>query len=124
MRRGENKMSFWWLCPECDAKNYYKGKKTTDAVTSCSSCRLKLRIFQHKVVVSVPNKPPKTTQKPQFYLNGDLKSLIIALNYAINTIKNKKEVREKKIDSTWYFYWKEWTRIRKSFQMELNKIRQ
>lgn len=114
-------MPFFWKCP-CGDQNYYKGKKTTDAVTTCSSCRLKSRIFQYKIVVSVPPKPPKTTLKPQaLEYNGMVKSLIIALNYAINTIKNKKPVVDKDVNSTWYQYFSEWSRIRKYFQ-ELEKV--
>ena len=115
-------MPFFWKCP-CGIQNYYKGKKTTDAVTTCSSCRLKSRMFRYKIVVSVPPKPPKTTLKPQaLEYNGMVKSLIIALNYAINTIKNKKPVVDKDVNSTWYIYWRDWTRIRTYFQeLELNK---
>ena len=114
---GETKiMPFFWKCP-CGDQNYYKGIKTTDAITTCSACSLKSRIFQYKIVVSIPQKPPKTTPKPQaLEYNGMVKSLIIALNYAINTIKNKKPVVDKDVNSTWYIYWRDWTRIRTYFQ--------
>ena len=112
-------MGFFWLCP-CGHQNFYSGSKTTDAVTSCSSCKKSMKVFQYRKVVSptkIGKKQPKTTDKlPTIKMNGMVGSLVIALNYAINTIKNKKEVLEEKIDSTWYQHYKSWTRMREYFQ--------
>ena len=54
------------------------------------------------------------------FLKENRKNWIIAMNYAINTIKNKKEVKEKKESSTWYKYFKDWTEDRE-FLKELDK---
>ena len=51
--------------------------------------------------------------------NGSIESLIIAMNYAINTIKNKKSVVNKDVNSTWYQHYMSWTKWRKTFQMGL-----
>ena len=101
-------MPFFWKCP-CGDQNYYKGKKTTDAVTTCSSCSLKSRIFRYKIVVSIP---PKTTPKntdaldsmvhalypmvKDVSLGRDLnKSTIIeGLNNTIRIYRNSKITRE------------------------------
>ena len=106
-------MGFFWKCP-CGSRNFYKGGLTTEAVTTCSACKRKSRIFQYKIVAITTPKPPETTPKIEY--NGMVKSLIIALNYAINTIKNKKPVKDRDVNSTWYQYYTEWSRIRKYFQ--------
>ena len=42
----------------------------------------------------------------------NISSLITALNYAVNTIKNKKAVKDKEITSTYYQYYLEWNKLR------------
>jgi len=42
--------------------------------------------------------------------------LVIAMNYAINSIKNKPEVVEEKQDATRYNYFKNWTQYREVFR--------
>lgn len=106
-------MGFFWICPECGNKNFYRGGLTTEAVTTCSGCRLKLRIWKQKVVA----KPPKTTPKPQkLEFNGMVGDLIEVLTWCINTIKNKPEVKAKKEWSSYYRKYQKWSRHRDYFQ--------
>ena len=113
-------MGFFWRCPGCKTEYFYRGSKTTDAVTTCTPCSLKLKIFKYRIIEKPPettDKLPKTTTKLQpIEYNGMVQSLIIALTYAINTVKNKKQVKAKDEDSTWYQHYRSWTRIRKYFQ--------
>jgi len=108
-------MGFAWLCPICGNEHKYGGKATTKATARCGTTNLK--IWQYKIIPPLPPpKPPQATNKlPTVKMNGMVQSLIIALNYAINTIKNKEEVMAKKEDSTWYAHYKSWTRIREYF---------
>ena len=116
-------MGFFWICP-CGHENYYKGSKTTNVVVQCKGCKSKVKASSHKIPEKKEIKPrlttenqPETTRKlPALKFNGMVQSLIIALNYAINTIKNKEEVIEQKQDSTWYAHYKSWVSIRKYFQ--------
>ena len=117
-------MVFYWLCPNCTHENFYSGSKTTNVVVQCKGCKTKVKASSHKkpeIKVNIPERnyqtQPKTTNKlPTVKMNGMVQSLIIALNYAINTIKNKEEVIAKKEDSTWYAHYKSWTSIREYFQ--------
>jgi len=113
-------MVFYWVCPNCNRKSFYSGSKTTNAITTCPGCKQKLRIFKYKFVEKPQinyQKPHKTTNKPQpIEYNGMVQSLIIALTYAINTVKNKKQVKAKDANSTWYQHYRSWTRIRSYFQ--------
>jgi len=115
-------MGFFWICP-CGHENYYKGDKTTNVVVTCLGCKSVIKASSHKkpeikleVTRPTTNYLPRTTNKLRTVkINGMVQSLIIALNYAINTIKNKEEVIAKKEDSTWYAHYKSWTRIREYF---------
>ncbi len=49
-------------------------------------------------------------------------SLITALNYAINTIKNKKGVKNRDITSTYYQYYLEWNKLREYFMKQQGLI--
>ena len=120
-------MGFFWCCPQCGTKYFYRGSKTTEAVTTCTPCNLKLRIFQYKIEEKPPETTeelPKTTIKPRlFNFNGSLESLLIMSNYAINTIKNKKQVKEKDLNSTWYQHYLSWSKWRATFQIALEEKR-
>lgn len=54
---------------------------------------------------------PKVSHKStkNIVVKSDQDLIIIALNYAINTIRNKSEVKEKK--GTYYHYFTRWTEI-------------
>ena len=116
-------MGFFWICPGCTHENFYSGSKTTNVVVTCLGCKSVIKASSHrkpekKIIVprDTTESQPKTTNKlPTVKMNGMVQSLIIALNYAINTIKNKEEVIAKKEDSTWYAHYKSWTRIREYF---------
>ena len=117
-------MGFFWICPGCTHENFYSGSKTTNVVVQCKSCKAKVKASSHKkpeIKVSIPERnyqtQPKTTNKlPNIKLNGSLASLIVMCNYAINTIKNKDEVKDKKVGSTWYTFHQSWTKWREYFQ--------
>jgi len=47
---------------------------------------------------------------------SDCNDLIIALNYAINSIKNKDDVKKCVINSTRYEFFLRWTKIREKFK--------
>ena len=47
---------------------------------------------------------------------SECNDLIIALNYAINAIKNKDDVKKCLLDSTRYEYFLRWTKIREKFK--------
>ena len=110
---------FYWICP-CGYENLYSGSKTTNVVVTCHGCKAVIKASSHKR----PEKKeknreilPRTTKKlPILKTNGSVQSLIIALNYAINTIKNKDSVKDKDIDSTWYQHFKSWTGWRSYLQ--------
>ena len=71
----------------------------------------------------VYNTPRNTPQKvyntpkntPKIELDGAMNDIITAFNYAINTIRNKKEVKEQKVGTTYYNYFKRWTSLRDYF---------
>lgn len=119
-------MTFHWKCPVCSGENFYSGSKTTNVVVKCKKCNKgSVKASSHKIIKKKENNPPqKTTSKlprttnklPVIKMNGSVKSLIIALNYAINTIKLKKQVVEKDVDSTWYQHYKSWTSWRSYLQ--------
>ena len=55
-------------------------------------------------------------EKLYIYLRAISGDLVIALNYAINTIKNKPEVKEKRLGATRYDYFKNWNQYREFFK--------
>ena len=71
-------------------------------------------------------KSPKQRSKNQEKIVEDQKlsnfirsisgELIIAMNYAINAIKNKPEVKEKRLGATRYDYFKNWSEYRVFFK--------
>lgn len=66
----------------------------------------------------------KTEYRKQrgIYMSKDeCKDLIFALNYAINSIKNKKDVVEKKETSTRYEHFKRWTKILEKIKDKLER---
>ena len=97
-------MGFKWNCT-CGEINYYSGKHTTDAITTCPHCGGKTRIWKFKI--NEPQKPHETTEIPQ-KTTTSYKTVIKAAkkteeinldywedmaNWAINTIKNKPSVK-------------------------------
>ena len=117
-------MGFFWICPGCTHENYYSGSKTTNVVVTCLGCKSVIKASSHKKPEKreiIPERnyqtQPKTTNKlPSIKLNGSLASAIVMCNYAINTIKNKEEVKKKQVNSTWYTYYLSWTKWRQYFQ--------
>ena len=113
-------MGFFWQCPGCKKQYFYRGSKTTEAVTTCTPCNLKLKIFQYKIEEKPPETtdlPPKTTNKlPIIKMNGMIEDLIEVLTWCINTIKNKPEVKEKREWSSYYRKYEKWSRYRDYFQ--------
>ena len=55
-------------------------------------------------------------EKLYIYLRAISGDLVIALNYAINAIKNKPEVKEKRLGATRYDYFKNWSQYRVFFK--------
>ena len=102
-------MGFKWLCG-CGKENYYNGKLTKGAITTCPECQVKQRIWNLKIVE--PQKP----QKPQENHNKPHKSTIIhrpskvsvpidnvnwlivleVMDRGISTIRNKPDIKKKK----------------------------
>ena len=113
-------MVFYWVCPNCNRKSFYSGSKTTNAITTCPGCKQKLRIFKYKFVEKPQinyQKPHKTTNKlPIIKHNGMVGDLIEVLTWAINTIKNKPEVKDKIKWSSYYRKYQKWSRHRDYFQ--------
>ena len=117
-------------CPICGTKRTIIG---TEVRVRCVNTECKVRFYTKKNIV--PKEGKKEDKKQQIRtingtikkvfnfdiekFNGSLESLIIAMNYAINTIKNKKAVVNKDINSTWYQHYLSWTKWRKTFQMGL-----
>ena len=58
-------------------------------------------------------------QRGIYFSKDECKDLIISLNYAINSIKNKKDVVEKKENSTRYEFFKRWSKIRESIKEKI-----
>lgn len=104
-------------CPKCGTEKEIIGTEERVRCINKDDCGKRYYIKGNIVPEKKDSEGQKRTPKPQrLEYNGMVRSLIIALNYAINTIKNKKSVKECDINSTWYIYWREWTRIRKYFQ--------
>jgi len=62
----------------------------------------------------------KTTVKRGIYFGRDeCLELKIALNYAINSIKRKKEVVQQKEDSTYFLYFTVWNKLREKLNEKL-----
>ena len=101
-------MGFLWVCPNCKFEWTYKGKLTTDAITTCPECRVKMRIWQYKVD-NKPQKPHETTEIPQKTTiihrpskvsipidNVNWVLILKILDRGYSTIKNKPSVKAKK----------------------------
>lgn len=70
--------------------------------------------------ILAPEKKRKITKKPRFLNHtGSLEELVIMSIFAINSIKNKKEVKDKNVDSTYYQHYLSWIKWRKTFQKAL-----
>lgn len=115
-------------CPKCGTEREVKGTENRVRCPSKKGCGERYYVFPNIVLqedIKEDKKEIVGTIKPKpLEFNGTVKTLIIALNYAINTIKNKKQVKEKDVNSTWFQYYKEWSRIRKYFQaLEEEKIK-
>jgi len=61
------------------------------------------------------------TQRGVYLSRKECGDLVYALNYAINSIKNKKDVIEKKITSTRYEHHQRWTEIRRKIKEKLDR---
>lgn len=59
------------------------------------------------------------TQRGMYFSKDECKDLIISLNYAINSIKNKKDVVEKKENSTRYEFFQRWSKIREHIKEKM-----
>jgi len=110
-------------CPHCltiktiDKTNKNKQVRCSKREGGCGEKFYTLKnIVLEKPIVKTVIKTNETIKIPTIKMNGTVKTLIIALNYAINTIKNKKPVKDKDVNSTWYQYYTEWSRIRRYFQ--------
>ena len=99
-------MGFKWNCT-CGEINYYSGKHTTDAITTCPHCGGKTRIWKFKI--NEPQKPHETTQIPQKTTiihrpskvsipidNVNWVLILKILDRGYSTIKNKPGVKAKK----------------------------
>jgi len=74
----------------------------------------------------LPKQGSKTSAKNQEKIAEDQRfsnfirsisgELVIAMNYAINAIKNKPEVKEKRLGATRYDYFKNWSEYRVFFK--------
>ena len=130
-------------CPDCGSIQPFNGTMKTRAHTRCSACKKDFYVVSNLVPTDYNDNADKqinlfetdnysdsegniyigdadempTLEKDLISMKqyGTITSLIIALNYAINTIKNKEEVIAKKEDSTWYAHYKSWTSIREYF---------
>jgi len=65
-------------------------------------------------MVSISSK--KKTTKKIHITKSEANDLVIALNYAINSIKNKSDVIGKKEFSTRYNYFQRWTSIQEKLK--------
>jgi len=111
-------MGFLWFCPTCKLEWTYKGKLTTDAITTCPECHIKQRIWNLKVVE--PQKPHETTEIPQKTTiihrpskvsvpidNINWLVVLEVMDRGISTIKNKPEIKQKK--GSYYYDLLKWT---------------
>lgn len=98
-----------------------KAKQSKEKIVKeqCPYCK---KFFKRLSSHKCPENPQKNinsiNQDQEFYhyirtISGDL---VIALNYAINTIKNKPEVKAKKNGATRYDYYQNWTQYRDFFK--------
>jgi len=62
------------------------------------------------------NKRTYSTTKGKYITESEANDLIIALNYAINSIKNKKDVVEKRENSTRFIHFQRWTSIQEKLK--------
>ena len=119
-------MGFKWKCPECDQVHEYGGNATTKATARCGSKNLK--IWQYKIMPpKPPEKPPQATtnykssminrpSKIEFPIDNINWVLILKiLDRGHSTIRNKKEIQEKK--GAYYYDNLEW-------EAEINKIKE
>ena len=131
-------------CPDCGNTQPFNGTLKPRAHTRCSDCKKDFYVMSNLMPTDYNDNADKqlglfetdnsTDSEGNVYIGdadkmptlekditsmkqyGTITSLIIALNYAINTIKNKSEVLARKEDSTWYAHYKSWTRLREYFQ--------
>lgn len=77
---------------------------------------VKENIVLEKETFDKKDETNKTIKIPKIEFNGMVGDLIIALSWAINTIKNKPEVKKKVKFSTYFQYYTRWSRYRNYFQ--------
>jgi len=114
-------MGFFWLCP-CGSKNFYKGDKTKDANSTCSSCKKTQKIWS-KRVIEVPTKSnqiqPRKLEIPTINHRTNspletvpidtLETILQCMDRGISTIKNKPEIKKKV--GAYYWDYVKWTRV-------------
>ena len=115
-------MSFDWKC-DCEHTNTYKGKKTTDANSTCSNCSKTQRIWKLKIPTKSNNNPTNSNNipTPQYTTSiinrpskiqiaiDDVSWLVVleVMDRGISTIRNKSEVKNKK--GSYYYDFLKWT---------------
>lgn len=111
-------MGFKWLCPVCEQIHDYGGKATTKATARCGDRNIK--IYQWRIIPpKPPKKPPQATEYKTTITSPSKSTAEIDLNiwedmanWAINTTKNKKEVKTKNLNSQTYRNHLRWVRQR------------
>jgi len=112
-------------CPTCGTEREIKGTEERVRCANKKDCGKRYYVKNNTVPkkrTEGDRKGQKTTKNLRFF-NRDksLLSLIIMANYAINTIKNKQDVKNKK--GTYYDYYVSWSEWREFFRMfiKMNK---
>ena len=95
-------MGFKWLCPACGHVNDYKGNKITNVVVRCLVCKEDIKASSHiyeEKLPKLPEKLPRTTEY-KTVIKASKSTAEVNLDYwedmanwAINTIKNKPQVK-------------------------------
>jgi len=118
-------MGFKWICSKCGQENLYKGNKTKDANSTCSSCNKTQRIWKLRPAVFFPTDSNKIQQKPLEFptpkyrttarnkgrditIEVDYNIILKCMERGISTIKNKPEVKAK--SGGYYWDYVAWTK--------------
>jgi len=90
------------------SQNTISNKKTTNSIQK--------ETISNQDIKQKYQKQLTKDQKLANFIRTISGPLVIAMNYAINSIKNKPEVVEEKQDATRYNYFKNWTQYREVFR--------
>ena len=119
-------MSVEVRCPNCGTGRTIKGTEERVRCANKETCGCRFYVEKNIVPsnkekgdnIGTPESRKTTPVLPDSVSITIPKLTFLAMsNYAINTIRNKKQVVDKDVNSTWYQYFEAWCEIRTAVQL-------